>query len=146
MKEYVRNAHVYISYSARASQSNLPHGYLSAKQLSLNNASFYINTVSEHRAHSQCDRGQETLLYRVYCFYRTQRADRDTSNTTTWEPCQIIIVWCLIINLFGWGHQARIVDTSYRHAKNQTTGSRGHRIRPYHRCVRFLQTYCHIYF
>ena len=50
-----------------------------AKQLFLNivnNAFLYLTTFSETRANFECDRGQETLLYRIYRFYRTQCADR----------------------------------------------------------------------
>ena len=36
-----------------------------AKQLFLNNACVYLTAFSEPRAHSECDRGQETLLNRA---------------------------------------------------------------------------------
>ena len=94
-----------------------------AKQLFLNNAFFYLTAFSKPRAHSECDQGQETLLYLVH---RTQCADRVTFNATTWEHCQIIIAWCLVVNLLGWERKARIADTSHRYAKSRTTASRGH--------------------
>ena len=115
----VRIAHVYISYSARASQSHLPHSYLPRQTI-----------VSK-----QC-------LSQSHCSFRTSssfwvwpgpgnspfscwRSQPQSTIASIWEHGHRIVALCLVVNLLGWGRKARIADTSCRHAKKRTTTSRG---------------------